>query len=107
MQRFCLVQRLSLVSALLLVALPVPTHAEQPVPFKGNRTVTVMTRNVYHFSGHSGCSGERTPAGTGQHRSPACIRWRSQLERRRQLNPDVRQPDRGWLRGRVKHSGIR
>ena len=48
MQRFCLVQRLSLVSALLLVALPVPTYAEQLVPFKGNRTVTVMTRNVYH-----------------------------------------------------------
>ena len=37
MQRICLVQRLSLVSVLLLVALPVPTYAEQAVPFEGNR----------------------------------------------------------------------
>jgi hypothetical protein len=34
-------------SLLLALILTLPAYAKQPVPFKGNRTVTVMTRNLY------------------------------------------------------------
>ena len=34
-------------SLLLAVIVTLPAYAKQPVPFKGNRTVTVMTRNLY------------------------------------------------------------
>jgi endonuclease/exonuclease/phosphatase family metal-dependent hydrolase len=37
-----------LIFALLLsIVVTLPAYAKQPVPFKGNRTVTVMTRNLY------------------------------------------------------------
>ncbi len=40
-------RRLILVATLLLAVLVAPAHPQQPIPFQGNRTVTVMTRNLY------------------------------------------------------------
>src|SRR5262249_19098814 len=44
-------------SLLLAVIVTLPAYAKQPVPFEGNRTVTVMTRNLY-------IGFDRTPIGT-------------------------------------------
>lgn len=43
----CQMQRLILISALLLAVLPLPAIAQQAVPFRGDREVTVMSRNLY------------------------------------------------------------
>lgn len=40
-------RKLHLVGTLVLAVLITQAHAKQPIPFQGNRTVTVMTRNLY------------------------------------------------------------
>ncbi|HSB69835.1 MAG TPA: endonuclease/exonuclease/phosphatase family protein [Candidatus Methylomirabilis sp.] len=47
MMRALLKRKLVLVGVLFSLLLAVSAEAQQPVPFKGNRTITVMTRNLY------------------------------------------------------------